>query len=203
VTSNPTQIPERQETPAAPVEWYALYTRHQHEKVVAEILSAKGFDVFLPVYETVRRWKDRQKQLAMPLFPCYVFLRGGLDRRVDVVTTPGLHSIVGAERPAAIPEAEIEAIRIALETRIRIEPHPFLRCGDWVRVRTGPLAGVEGILVRKKNAFRLVLSVELLGKSVAVEVDASAVERIPPRRAGAALHMAATRAGLGANPALR
>lgn len=158
--------------------WYALYTRHQHEKTVARILSGKGFEIFLPLYATAHRWKDRTKHLSLPLFPCYVFLRGETHRRTDVLSTPGVHSLVGIEgRPAPISESEIDAIRQMVESKVRLEPHPFLRCGDWIRVKSGPLAGIEGILVRKKKLLRLVVSVELLQKSVAVEVDASAVER--------------------------
>jgi transcription antitermination factor NusG len=117
----------------------------------------------------------------MPLFPCYVFLHGGLDRRVKVLSTPGVYSIVGiGGQPAAIQETEIEAIRKAVTSGLRAEPFPFLRCGDRVRVKAGPLAGIEGILIRKKATFRLILSSELLQKSIAVEVDAFSVERLPP-----------------------
>ncbi len=162
-----------------PSEWYALYTRHQHEKVVAESLSKNGFEVFLPLYDVVRQWKDRTKRLSLPLFSCYVFLRGGLERRLSILSTPGVYSILGiAGQPAAIPQVEIDAIRKVTESSLRVEPHPFLRCGDWVRVTSGPLTGVEGILVRKKNLSRLVLSAELLEKSVAVEVDAFRVARL-------------------------
>lgn len=159
--------------------WWALYTRHQHEKVVADMLTAKGFDVFLPLYDSVRRWKDRRKLLSLPLFPCYVFVRGGLDRRLQVVTTPGIHMILTrGERVATIPEAEMEAIRKSVNGHFRVEPHPFLRCGERVRVTRGSLQGVEGILIRKKNLFRLVLSVDMLAQSVAVEIDASDVEPV-------------------------
>lgn len=157
--------------------WWALYTRHQHEKVVADMLSAKGFEVFLPVYESVRRWKDRSKVLSLPLFPCYVFVRGGLDRRLQVVTTPGIHMILThGDRVALIPESEIAGIRRSVDSHLQLEPHPFLRCGERVRVRRGSLQGVEGILVRKKSLYRLVLSVDMLAQSVAVEIDASDVE---------------------------
>jgi len=168
--------------------WYALYTRHQHEKTVARVLAGKGFEIFLPVYAAAHRWKDRTKQLSLPLFPCYVFLRGDTRRRVDILGTPGVHSLVGSEgRPAPIEQSEMDAIRQMIESRMQVEPHPFLRCGDWIRVKSGPLAGIEGILVRKKNLFRLVVSVELLQKSVAVEVDVSTVERATrPAWAGAA-----------------
>ena len=132
--------------------WWVLYTRHQHEKTVAEMLSTKGFEVFLPLYASVRRWKDRSKMLSLPLFPCYVFVRGGLDRRLQVVTTPGVHMILfHGEQVAIIPEAEIQAVRRAVEGPFRVEPHPFLKCGERVRVTRGSLEGVEGILIRKKN----------------------------------------------------
>lgn len=162
--------------------WWALYTRHQHEKVVAEMLSAKGFEVFLPLYESIRRWKDRNKLLTLPLFPGYVFVRGGLNRRLQVVTTPGVHMILFyGEEVAVIPGAEIDAIRKAVAGPFRVEPHPFLKCGERVRVTRGSLLGVEGVLVRKKNLYRLVLSVDMMAKSVAVEIDSTDVEPAPER----------------------
>lgn len=157
--------------------WWALYTRHQHEKAVAETLMAKNFEVFLPVYDSVRRWKDRKKVLSLPLFPCYVFVRGGLERKLQIVTTPGVHMILNCgERFATIPEAEIEAIQRVVAGQFRVEPHPFLKCGETVRVARGSLEGVQGILLRKKSWHRLVLSVNMLAQSVAVEIDASDVE---------------------------
>jgi transcription antitermination factor NusG len=159
--------------------WYALYTKHQHEKVVARNLACKGFETFVPLYESARNWKDRVQVLEVPLFSCYVFFKGNLERRLDIVTTPGIYCLVsyGGE-PAAIPTAEMEGIRHAIQSGARLEPHPFLKCGDWVRVKCGPLAGIQGILVRKKNLCRLVLSVEILGKSAAVEIDGFLVERL-------------------------
>lgn len=168
-------------------EWYALYTRHQHEKSAAWILSNKGLEVFLPLYTATRRWKDRAKQISLPLFPCYVFLRGPVDRWQPVLMTPGVSTVVEfAGEPAIIPTAEIDAVRQILAGSLRAEPHPFLKCGDWVRVKAGPLEGLEGVLVSKKSLFRLVLSVELLQRSVAVEVDVSMVERVSSPRAPAA-----------------
>jgi transcription antitermination factor NusG len=159
--------------------WYVLYTRHQHEKTVVQILTSKGFEILLPLYSTVRQWKDRTKLISLPLFPCYVFLRGGLERRLAVMTTPGVHGIVStAGQPTPIPPSEIEAIRRVVERGDRVEPHPFLKCGEWVRVKCGPLMGIQGILVRKKNLYRLVVSVEILGKAASVEVDALLVERL-------------------------
>ena len=195
-------LPNHADCPGA---WYALYTRHQHEKAVAHILTNKGFETLLPLYSVARRWKDRTKLLFLPLFPCYVFLNGGLERRLDIMTTPGIHALVSsAGQPAAIPPAEIDAIRRAVESGARLEPHPLLKSGDWVRVKCGPLEGIQGILVRKKNLYRLVLSVEMLGKAAAVEVDAVLVERLSRKStgvygtdyAGAFPHVSARVAGL-------
>jgi transcription antitermination factor NusG len=153
--------------------WSAVYTRHQHERSIAEILEAKGFEIFLPLYESTRRWKDRRKVISLPLFPCYVFVRGAHERRLPVLTTPGVHMIISrGERVATVPDEEIEAIRRTVEGPFSVEPHPFLRCGERVRVVRGSLEGVEGVLTRKKNLYRLVLSVEMLAQSVAVEIDA-------------------------------
>jgi transcription antitermination factor NusG len=177
-------------------DWWALYTRHQHEKTVADMLSAKGFEVFLPQYESMRRWKDRSKLLSLPLFPCYVFVRGGLHRRLQVVTTPGVHMILYyGESVAIIPEDEIQAIRKTVEGPFRVEPHPYLKCGDRVRVTRGTMEGVEGILIRKKNLYRLVLSVEMLAQSVAVEIDGSDVEPVAPRGVANSMIMVGESAG--------
>jgi transcription antitermination factor NusG len=162
--------------------WWALYTRHQHEKTVADMLTAKGFEVFLPLYESIRRWKDRKKLLTLPLFPCYVFVRGDLNRRLPVVTTPGVHMILTrGEQVAIIPEEEIQAIRLTIDGSYRVEPHPYLKVGERVRVIRGSLEGVEGVLLRKKNICRLVLSVAMVAQSVAVEIDAADVEPVAPR----------------------
>ncbi len=161
------------------ISWYAIYTRHQHEKTVARILTSKGFETLLPLYSAVHRWKDRTKLLSLPLFPCYVFLKGGLERPLDILTTPGIHALVStAGQPAPIPHADIEAIRRAVESGASVEPHPLLKCGEWVRIKCGPLEGIQGILVRKKNLYRLVLSVEILGKAASVEIDAFLIERL-------------------------
>jgi transcription antitermination factor NusG len=159
--------------------WYALRTRHQHEKMAAASLSNKGLEIFLPLYQAVRQRSDRKKRLSLPLFPCYIFLRDSLRCWRDVVTTPGILGFVQiGSRPAVIPSLEIEAVRRVVDGSFQAEPCPFLECGDRVRIRSGPLDGIEGILVRKKNYLRLVLSVEMLGKSVSVEVDSSSIDRI-------------------------
>ncbi|HTV04859.1 MAG TPA: UpxY family transcription antiterminator [Acidobacteriaceae bacterium] len=173
---------ERESSP-----WWAIYTRHQHEKTIADMLSAKGFEVFLPLYVSERQWKDRVKKLSLPLFPCYVFVRGDLNRRLQVVTTPGVHMILSrGERVALIPEDEIKGIRRIVDEPCRIEPCPYLQCGERIRVTRGCLEGVEGILIRKKNQCRLVLSVNTLAQSVAVEVDASDVEPVSIRNTAGA-----------------
>jgi transcription antitermination factor NusG len=160
-------------------QWYAVCTRHQHEKSAARILEYKEFEVFLPLYKARHRWKDRIKEVSVPLFPGYLFVREGFKRWLAILTTPGVSSIVSSGgQPAAIPFSEIEGVKRVVESTLRVEPHPFLKSGDWVKVKYGPIAGVEGILIRHKNVARLVLSVELLGKSAAVEVDATDVERI-------------------------
>jgi transcription antitermination factor NusG len=162
--------------------WWAIYTRHQHEKTVAEILKMKGVEVFLPLYPSMRRWKDRRQLLYLPLFPGYVFVRERLAQKLHVLTTPGVHMILSqGDRAALIPEDEIEAIRRTVSGERPVEPHPFLKCGERVRVTRGSLSGIEGILVRKKNVFRLVLTVQMLAQSVAVEIDASDVEPLGTR----------------------
>jgi len=159
--------------------WYAIYTRHQHEKMVAQILTSKGFNTFLPLYATTHKWKDRTKALSLPLFPCYVFLKGDIERRLQIVTTPGVFGLVSSGgQPAAIPDVEIEAIQRVIESGTHVEVHPFLKCGNRVRVKCGPLAGIEGILVRKKSVSRLVLTVEILGTAAAIEVSAFQVEAV-------------------------
>lgn len=158
--------------------WWAVYIRHQHEKTAAEMMTTKGLEVFLPVYESVRRWKDRRKLLSLPLFPGYVFVRG-TSSRLQILTTPGVHMILSqGDQAATIPEEEIQAIRRTLEGNYRVEPHPYLKCGQRVRVKCGSLGGIQGILVRKKSLYRLVLSVQMLAQSVAVEIDAADVEPV-------------------------
>ena len=160
-------------------QWYAVTVRPRHEKTVRRHLQHRGLNCFVPFYRSVRRWKDRQKELQLPLFPNYVFIHGGLNRMLSIVTTPGVHSLVSwSARPANIAPEEIEAIRRLVNSPLQVEPHPFLKCGDKVRIKAGALEGLEGILVRKRGSFRLVLSVEMLSKSAAVEVDVSTVERM-------------------------
>ena len=161
-------------------DWYALYTRHQHEKVIAQHLGQLGFDVFLPLYSEVHQWKDRRRSVVLPLFPSYVFFSGDLNRLLEILNVPGVCWLVSSGgKVNAIPAAELDAVRRAVTSRLAVEPHPFPCCGERVRVRRGPLAGMEGIVTRKKGSLRLVLPVEMLHRSVSVEVDEAHVERVP------------------------
>ncbi len=159
--------------------WFAVHTRHHHESLVAASLGHKGFEVFLPSYEANHRWSDRTKRVMLPLFPGYLFFANDIDRWLQVVSTPGVNAIVRVgSAPAEIPDSEISGIRRMVESKLRVEPHPFLNDGDVVRITAGPLAGLEGTVSRKKDALRLVLSIRILGRSAAVEIDGSAVERV-------------------------
>ena len=160
--------------------WFALTAKHQHEPKIASLLGAKGFEAFQPTYTEVRRWKDRKKLIVLPLFPGYVFFCGDLERRLEILSIPGVFSIVCfGETAAEISADEIEGIRRVCLNRLDVQPHPFLVVGDRVRVVEGPLSGVTGILQKQKDTYRLILSIELLGRSAAVEIDANNVERIP------------------------
>lgn len=173
-------------TAALSANWYAIFTRHQHEKAVALSLSNKNHEVFLPLYRSVRRWQDRAKSLWLPLFPCYLFIREGMDRQLQIVTTPGVvHVVKWGGQPAVVPLAQLDAVRRMVESPLPVETHPMLQSGDCVRVKKGPLAGLEGILTRKKGVARLVVSIEMLGRSAAVEIDGTNVERIGAREPSA------------------
>lgn len=161
--------------------WFAVHTRYQHEQLVAAALLSKGFEVFLPSYDAVHQWSDRKKRVTLPLFPGYLFLANEIDRWIQIVSTPGVNAIIKVGNvPAEIPHGEIVAIRRMVESTLRVEPHPFLNDGDLVRINAGPLAGLEGIVSRKKDALRLVLSIKILGQSAAVEIDGCIVEHLRP-----------------------
>jgi transcription antitermination factor NusG len=159
--------------------WYAAYTLANHEKRVMQQFTERSVEHFLPLYESVRSWKDRRVRLQLPLFPGYVFVRLALRDRLRVLQVPSVVRLVGFNGyPAALPDREIEALRTSVAMQLRAEPHPYLTVGRRVRIKSGPLTGVEGILIRKKNAFRVVLSLDFILRSAAVEVDASDIERI-------------------------
>src|SRR5216684_4634621 len=159
--------------------WYAAYTSANHEKRVGEQLAVRAVEHFLPLYASVRRWKDRRVKLDLPLFPGYVFVRLPLRDRLKVLQVPGVARLISFNgQPAVLPDREVEALRAGLATQLRAEPYPYLTVGRRVRVKCGPLEGVEGILIRKKNACRVVLSLDLIMQSASVEVDASDLEGI-------------------------
>ena len=156
--------------------WYAAYTCANHEKRVAAELQARAVEQFLPLYSSVRRWKDRRVNLELPLFPGYVFVRLALRDRLRVLQIPSVVRLVGFNGlPTALPDTEMEVLRSGLSERLRAEPHPFLTVGRRVRIKSGPFAGLEGILKRKKSNLRVVISLEIIQRSVAVDVDAADV----------------------------
>ena len=160
--------------PSAEVLWYAAYTSANHEKRVAQQLAWRSVEHFLPVYESVRPWKDRRVRLQLPLFPGYVFVRLALRDRLHVLQVPGVARLVGFDgRPTPVTAEDIEAIRACLAGNRDVQPHPYVRCGQRVLVLSGPLAGFSGIVVRQKNRTRVVVSFDVLERSVAVEVDDS------------------------------
>lgn len=158
------------------IQWYAIWTRSRHEKVVREQLERKAIEVFLPTIAKWSRWKDRKKRIEWPLFPGYCFARFDAQQRLPVLTCDGVVQIVGVDGvPSPIPPIEVEGIRQLVESELSYDPCPFVKEGEMVKVVSGPLKGVIGRLVRKGAHARLVLSVDLIGQAVSVEVDAADV----------------------------
>ena len=160
--------------------WFAVYTSSRHEKRVQQHLSQRGIEHFLPIYRSQRKWSDGSRvTLDLPLFPGYIFVSIKRFERVRVLEVPGVLAIVGGtgREPAPLPEVEINALRTGLHLR-QVEPHPFLTVGERVRIRSGALAGMEGVVVRMKNALRVILTMDLILQSIAVEVDAREIEPV-------------------------
>jgi transcription antitermination factor NusG len=158
------------------VNWFALWTRSRHEQVVRAQLERKHVEAFLPTVTKWSRWKDRKKKIDWPLFPGYCFARFDPHDRLAILKCIGVVNIVSVEgEPAAIPEHEIESIRLLVESELAYDPCPMIREGMMVEVVHGPLRGVVGRLMRKRERARLVLSVDLIGQAVSVEVDAADV----------------------------
>jgi transcription antitermination factor NusG len=159
--------------------WHAVSVRHQHERQVAAALASQGVDSFAPFYRARRRWSDRTKEIEAPLFPGYVLGRFAMPQRVKVLKTPGVARIVEfAGLPARIEDGEIENIRLAIQSRLPLGPVPYFKAGDRVRIREGPLRGVEGTLLREKNGLRVVVGIELLQRSIAVELESQTIEEV-------------------------
>ncbi len=161
--------------------WFALRVRSNYERVAAMHLRDRSFEEFLPSYKTERQWSDRKKQIERFLFPGYVFCRLNPDDRLPVLTIPGVVGLVGfGKGPSAIPDNEIESVRKMVGSGLLVGPWPFLAVGQTVLIERGPLTGVEGILHEVKKAYRLIVSIHLLQRSVFVEVDRSWLRPVAP-----------------------
>jgi transcription antitermination factor NusG len=170
--------------------WFALRVKSRSEKIVSTIARYKGFEEFLPLYHSRRRWSDRFKSVELPLFPGYVFCRANPQFRLPLLTIPGVLSFVGIGKvPAPIDQAEIAAIQRAIGAGLRAEPYPFLEVGQRVRLAEGPLAGLEGFLVEVRKQQRIAVSVSLLKRSVAVEIDRHWVRPLGPSGLEVSVHI--------------
>lgn len=154
------------------IQWFALSTRSQREKMVSSLLRSKGYDEFLPLYRSRRRWSDRLKEIEKPLFPGYVFCRFDVRNRLPILMTPGVQFIAGiGKTPLPVHESEMAALQNVVQSGLQAEPWPFLQIGQRVRIERGALQGIEGILLSFKKPQRLVVSITLLQRSVVVELD--------------------------------
>jgi transcription antitermination factor NusG len=157
-------------------QWYALQIRPRFEKLAARHLNGKGYEGYLPVYTARRRWSDRMKSVEVPLFPGYTFCRFDIQERLHILVSPGVLSIVGiGKTPTAVSDREIFSIQQLIASGLPCGPWPFVQVGQNVYVERGPLAGLEGIVIEVKSSLRLILSLPLLQRSVAVEIDRDCV----------------------------
>jgi transcription antitermination factor NusG len=176
-TTSPFRSPS--DAPSGRFLWYALQVRTRYERVVAEYLSGLDYEWFLPLCKDRKRWSDRVKQVDLPLFPGYLFCRFDVQSRLPILKTPGVVQIVGYNRqPVPVDESEIVAIQTLVSSGVPNQPCSFIEIGDRVQIESGPLRGLEGILVESRGRHKLVLSVTLLQRSVAVEIDSMSVTPI-------------------------
>lgn len=172
--------------------WYALQCWVRKESMIASRLEGQGFECFLPKYKSIREWSDRKKEVEQSLFPGYLFCRFEYSERRPVVVTPGVLQVVGCSRtPVPVENREIEALQLAVSSQVHSQPWPYLEMGERVRIHTGKLAGLEGILVNFKGNHRVVLSVSLLQRSVALEVDLAWVASLEKSREARSRHLLA------------
>lgn len=158
-------------------EWYAVYTRSRQERMVKTQLEGRGVENFLPSYEKVSQWKDRRKLVQWPLFPGYLFVKIPLVRRLEVLTAYGAVQLVGnSTGPLPIPEEQVARVKRFVGVGLKCDPHPYLRIGKKVRITDGPLEGLEGMLVRTKSRSLFVVSVEMIQRSVSVELEGWKIE---------------------------
>ena len=177
MTSMGQAISSRLPEECSDAKWYAVYTWARHEKKVAEQMKQRQINSFLPLYRSIHRWKDRRKQIELALFPSYVFVHLVSGDRVRVLEIPGVVHIVSARGiPVPLAENEIDSLRRGTEGSLKMEPHPYLQAGQRVQVRSGPMAGLQGILLRRKEGLRLVVSIEILMRAVAVEIDEADIQ---------------------------
>ena len=168
----PSVTPQRAHLSSPELPWYALRVQSRFGSLASITLRGKGYEEFFPLYQSQRRWSDRLKQLDLPLFPGYSFCRFDLSDRNPILTTPGVIGIVGIGKvPAPIDLDEIEAVRLILRSGLAAQPWPHLRVGSKVYIERGPLVGLEGIVTNTDKVYRLIVSVSLLQRSVAVEID--------------------------------
>jgi transcription antitermination factor NusG len=171
-------------TPLAPPEqlapsWYAVRVKSNCEQATSVAIRSRGYEEFLPLYRSRRRWSDRVREVQAPLFPGYVFVRLDPYNRLPILSLSGVVGIVSfAKVPAPIPDLEIEAVRRVLQTGTHCGPWPFLKAGQMIRIERGPLTGLEGTLLQVKNQYRLVISISILQRCVAVEVDQDTIRPI-------------------------
>jgi transcription antitermination factor NusG len=159
--------------------WYGVRTKSKCEKVAAVSLASKGYISYLPCYRNRRRWSDRVTEIETPLFPGYVFCRFDVLKRLPVLTTPGVVSVVGiGKQPLSIPDEEIAAVETLLKSKLYAEPWPYLSEGHRIRIEHGPLTGLEGVVIKIKDRWRIVVSVTLLQRSVAAEVERDWIRNI-------------------------
>jgi transcription antitermination factor NusG len=178
-----TQNPNQSAPVASLFPWFALQVRIRQEASVGDQLNGLGYERFLPMYKVRKRWSDRIKEVESPLFPGYLFCRFNPHDRLPILKTPGVIQIIGfKDGPTAVDESEIRSIQTLVAAGVPHEPWPFLAAGDRVRIESGPLVGLEGILTEVKRGHRLVLSVTLLQRSVAVEIDSALVTAIKTPR---------------------
>ncbi len=173
------RVSELTGTSGSSSQWFAVYTTPRHEKSVARHFAVRQIEAFLPLYRSVRRWKNGCRvSVEQPLFPNYVFVSLERPEYSRVLQTPGVLSLVGSGRqPSPLETSEVESLRSGLPLR-EFGPHPYLVAGDRVRIHSGPLAGMAGVLLRKKNSLRVVLTLELIMQSVAVEIGMDEIEPV-------------------------
>jgi transcription antitermination factor NusG len=176
-TSGPTALYSVPDAPDV-TPWYVAYARPRHEKHIVRQLKERGIPSLVPLYTSLRRWKDRKKRLELPLFPGYVFVQMALHRRLDLLRLPGVVDLVTFQgKPVPVQHSEIETLQ-GLNAATVAHPHPYLQVGRRVRIRRGAMEGVEGIFVRRRGQSRVVLSVSLIQRSVAIEIEDADVEPI-------------------------